>query len=112
MRFAQMKMDTVERGVVGIITNRWWLDNVTFRGMRQSILETFDLLYIIDLGGEAGSENSENVFDITKGVAITIAVKGSGLAGLAEYVEITGTQLDKYRRCASLSLQENLEWQR
>ena len=37
IRFAQMKMDSVEEGVVGIITNHSWLDNPTFRGMRQSL---------------------------------------------------------------------------
>ena len=35
IRFAQMKMDAVEEGIVGIITNHSWLDNPTFRGMRQ-----------------------------------------------------------------------------
>lgn len=38
IRFAQLKMDAVEEGVVGIITNHSWLDNPTFRGMRQSIM--------------------------------------------------------------------------
>jgi hypothetical protein len=36
IRFAQLKMDEVKAGVVGVITNRRYLDNVTFRGMRQS----------------------------------------------------------------------------
>jgi predicted helicase len=36
IRFAQLKMDAVDEGVVGIITNHSWLDNPTFRGMRHS----------------------------------------------------------------------------
>ncbi|MGH6936408.1 MAG: N-6 DNA methylase, partial [Methylocella sp.] len=32
IRFAQMKMDAADEGVVGIITNHAWLDNATFRG--------------------------------------------------------------------------------
>ncbi len=31
IRFAQLKMDAVAEGVVGIITNHSWLDNPTFR---------------------------------------------------------------------------------
>ena len=41
IRFAQLKMDAVEEGVVGIITNHSWLDNPTFRGMRQSLMRSF-----------------------------------------------------------------------
>src|SRR3984893_15458390 len=42
IRFAQMKMDAVNEGVVGIITNHSWLDNPTFRGMRQSVMRSFE----------------------------------------------------------------------
>ena len=38
LRFAQMKMDEVHEGVVGVITNHSWLDNPTFKGMRKSLL--------------------------------------------------------------------------
>lgn len=73
IRFAQLKMDEVEEGVVGIITNHSWLDNPTFRGMRQSLLRSFDQIYLVDLHGSTkpkelvpeGKEN-ENVFDIQK----------------------------------------------
>ena len=82
LRFAQWKMDRVERGVVGVITNHSYLDNPTFRGMRQSLMNSFDDIYILDLHGNAkkkekcpdGSKD-ENVFDIQQGVAITLFVK-------------------------------------
>ena len=51
IRFAQLKMDAVEEGVVGIITNHSWLDNPTFRGMRQSLMRSFDQIYLVDLHG-------------------------------------------------------------
>jgi type I restriction-modification system DNA methylase subunit len=51
IRFAQLKMDAVEEGVVGIITNHSWLDNPTFRGMRQSLMRSFDQIHIVDLHG-------------------------------------------------------------
>jgi predicted helicase len=40
IRFAQMKMDSVPEGIVGVITNHSYLDNPTFRGMRQSLTRT------------------------------------------------------------------------
>lgn len=53
IRFAQWKMDNIDEGVVGIITNHTYIDNVTFRGMRQSLLNSFDQIYILDLHGSA-----------------------------------------------------------
>lgn len=82
IRFAQMKMDGVEEGIVGIITNHSWLDSPTFRGMRASLLKSFQQIYVIDLHGNAkrketspGGGKDENVFDIEQGVAISIFVK-------------------------------------
>ena len=40
LRFAQWKIEQAERGVVGMITNHSYLDNPTFRGMRQSLMHT------------------------------------------------------------------------
>ena len=53
IRFAQWKMEPVDRGIVAIITNHSFLDNPTFRGMRKSLLDTFDALYFLDLHGNA-----------------------------------------------------------
>jgi type I restriction-modification system DNA methylase subunit len=51
LRFAQMKMDEVEEGIVGIICNHSWLDNPTFKGMRKSLMGTFNQIYVLDLHG-------------------------------------------------------------
>ncbi|MCX6154765.1 MAG: N-6 DNA methylase [Candidatus Kapabacteria bacterium] len=82
IRFAQWKMDAVDKGIVGIITNHSYIDNPTFRGMRQSLMKSYDEIYIIDLHGNAkkkekspdGSKD-ENVFDIQQGVAIALFIK-------------------------------------
>jgi hypothetical protein len=55
IRFAQWKMDQMEEGIVGIITNHSFLDNPTFPGMRQSLMHTFNQIYVLDLHG--GTEN-------------------------------------------------------
>jgi predicted helicase len=82
IRFAQWKMQNIENGIIGIITNHTFLDNVTFRGMRQSLLNTFNQLYFLDLHGSSKKEESvpdglknENVFDIVQGVSISFFVK-------------------------------------
>lgn len=82
IRFAQWKIDQEGEGVLGFITNHSYLDNPTFRGMRQSLINSFDEVYILDLHGNTlkkekcpdGSKD-ENVFDIQQGVAIALFIK-------------------------------------
>ncbi len=81
LRLGEHYIDKNGDGVLAYITNRGYLDNPTFRGMRWHLLNTFDDIYIVDLHGDSNQGLSpyglkdENVFDITKGVAIIIAVK-------------------------------------
>jgi Type ISP C-terminal specificity domain/N-6 DNA Methylase len=111
IRFAQWKMDSVEEGVVGVITNHSWLDNPTFRGMRQSLMRSFEQIYVLDLHGNAkkkehapdGSKD-ENVFDIEQGVAISIFVKKSGLERGVWRGDLWGKRLEKYRAVAEATL--------
>jgi len=82
IRFAQWRIEQTGYGVLAFVTNHGYLDNPTFRGMRQSLMQTFDEIYILDLHGNSkkkekcpdGSKD-ENVFDIQQGVAIGIFVK-------------------------------------
>src|SRR5690606_7820673 len=105
IRFAQLKMDAVKEGIVGIITNHSWLDNPTFRGMRQSLMRSFDQIYLVDLHGSTkprepapeGVEN-ENVFDIQKGVAITLMVKKAGAVKGIWHSDAWGNRLSKYQQ--------------
>ena len=46
IRFAQWKIHMAGAGIVGMITNHSYLDNPTFRGMRQSLMDTFNEMYI------------------------------------------------------------------
>ena len=80
IRFAQLKMDAVQEGIVGVITNHSWLDSPTFVGMRRSLLDTFDRIYVLDLHGNAkrverapDGGDDKNVFDIEQGVAISLS---------------------------------------
>lgn len=82
MRFAQWRIEQTGYGVLAFITNHGFLDNPTFRGMRQSLMQTFDDIYLLDLHGNAKKKEKtpeggkdENVFDIQQGVAISLFVK-------------------------------------
>ncbi|WP_156104094.1 type ISP restriction/modification enzyme, partial [Campylobacter sp. MIT 97-5078] len=80
--FAESKIKEQESGIFAFISNNAFLDNPTFRGMRYSLLKTFDEIYILDLHGNTrkkeispdGSKD-ENVFDIMQGVSINIFIK-------------------------------------
>ena len=82
LRFAQWKIHKAGQGIVAMITNHAYLDNPTFRGMRQSLMKTFDEIYILDLHGNSLKKETapnggrdDNVFDIRQGVSIALFVK-------------------------------------
>jgi hypothetical protein len=82
IRFGQWRIERTGAGVLAFITNHGYLDNPTFRCMRQRLIKTFTDIYILDLHGSSkkkqlspdGSKD-ENVFDIQQGVAIGIFLK-------------------------------------
>ena len=77
IRLASWQIERTGRGVLGFITNHSYLDNPTFRGMRESLAATFPRAHLLDLHGNAKKKErapdggkDENVFDIQQGVAI------------------------------------------
>ncbi len=106
LRFAQWKIEQAGRGLVGMITNHSYLDNPTFRGMRQSLMRTFDDIYIFDLHGNSlkketgpGGSLDQNVFDIRQGVAIAFFVKRDSKKqhnARVRHTQLYGTRERKY----------------
>jgi len=117
IRFAQWKIDQNGEGVLGFITNHSYLDNPTFRGMRQSLMNTFDEIYVLDLHGNSlkkekcpdGSKD-ENVFDIQQGVAISLLIKKKGLERKVFHSECWGLREDKYKWLSENDIQTT-DWQ-
>ncbi|MFP5374524.1 MAG: N-6 DNA methylase, partial [Gammaproteobacteria bacterium] len=71
IRFAQWRIEQTGHGVLGFVTNHGYLDNPTFRGMRESLMRGFDEIYLLDLHGNSKKKETapdggkdENVFDI------------------------------------------------
>jgi len=104
LRFAQWKIHKAGQGIVGMITNHSYLDNPTFRGMRQSLMNTFNEIYLLDLHGNALKKETtpeggkdENVFDIRQGVSIAILIKERNKKGSKIYhTDLFGLRSEKY----------------
>jgi predicted helicase len=84
IRFGQWRINRSTRGILAFITNHGFIDNPTFRGMREHLLKSFDSLHIYDLHGNSKKQEKqpngfpdENVFDIQSGVSIAFAIKGT-----------------------------------
>ena len=58
LRFAQWKIERSGRGIVAFITDNSYLDNPTFRGMRRSLMRTFDEIYLLDLHGNSNKQDA------------------------------------------------------
>ena len=107
IRFSQWKIDQAGEGVLGFITNHSYLDNPTFRGMRESLMNSFDEIYLLDLHGNSlkkekcpdGSKD-ENVFDIRQGTAIALFIKNrnNNKDRKVFYSELWGMRKEKYDR--------------
>jgi len=106
IRFAQWRIEQTGAGILAFITNHGYVDNPTFRGMRQQLMRAFTDIYILDLHGNAkkkerspdGSKD-ENVFDIQQGVAIGIFIKDERKTAPAtvHHANLWGTRAGKYQ---------------
>ena len=114
IRFAQWRIERTGYGILAVITNHGYLDNPTFRGMRRSLMTTFDDLYLLDLHGNSKKKEKapeggkdENVFDIQQGVAIGLFIRsphpetGEALEvrteGRVHHAELWGEREGKYQ---------------
>lgn len=114
IRFAQWRIEQTGYGILAFISSHTYIDGVTHRRMRESLIETFDDIYILDLHGNSkrkerspdGSKD-ENVFDIQQGVSIGIFVKKpkSNPKGKVHHAEMWGLRKSKY----SALLESNVE---
>ncbi len=117
MRFAQNKIESLGHGLFGFISNNAFLDNPTFRGLRRSLLECYDELYILNLHGNARKKEKtpqgakdENVFNIMQGVSINLFVKKAQTTKpKIYYYDVYGQRAEKYAFLAQNDL-NSIEW--
>ena len=114
IRWAQWRIDKNGEGVVGYIVNNSFLDGPIFRGMRKSLLDSFNTIYLLNLHGSSRkrevaptTQRDENVFDIVQGVSILLCVKQRDNPAPAEvyYADMWGLREEKYRTLSETDLQ-------
>jgi predicted helicase len=65
-----------DNGIISFITNSSFINAKGFDGFRKSVVNEFDYIYTIDLGGDIREgDTTGNVFNIITGVAITFMIK-------------------------------------
>ncbi len=120
IRFAHHLIEKNGQGIVAMITNNSFLDGITHRRMRQSLLETFDHIYALDLHGNSKRKEKspdggkdENVFDIMQGVGITLFVKTGSKKkrGVLHHVDLYGKREEKYAWLDAHDV-SNTKWQK
>lgn len=120
IRFAQWRIEKTGYGVLAFVTNHGYLDNPTFRGMRQALMRSFDDIYVLDLHGNSKKKEKapdggkdENVFDIQQGVAIGLFVKRGKKqteSARVRHAELFGLRKDKYKVLAETDC-ANTDWE-
>jgi len=106
IRLASEILKDKEDAIIAYVVPHSYTDNLTFRGMRWKLLETFDSIYVLDLhgnamGNERGSndERDENVFDIQQGISISFFIKkkkADRSLGRVYFAEYYGSRETKY----------------
>lgn len=114
IRFGQWKIAQNGEGVMAYISNNGYLDNATFAGMRQSLLSTFDEIYVVNLHGSSrkkeGYSGDENVFNIMQGVTISFFVKHRNHnVRTIKYAEVYGKRVNKFRWLDTKRM-HNIDW--
>ena len=118
IRFAQWKLMETGQGIFAMITSNTFIDGITHRQMRKSLMDAFDEIYIYNLhGGLRKNEvcpdgsKDENVFDIQQGVSINIFIKypQKKEKTIVKYCDLWGLRKDKFRVLAEEKFNET-EW--
>ena len=118
IRYGQHYIDRTGEGVLAYINNHSFLDNPTFRGMRWSLLQSFDTIYIVDLHGNSKKKETapdgskdKNVFDIQQGVSINIFIKTAkkkdGTPAKVFHRDLYGERDSKYQFLWEHNLQQS-----
>ena len=118
IRYGQYLTENNTNGILAYISNNSFIDGVTHRKMRETLLKSFDKIYIFNLHGssikrEAGPDGKSdgNVFDIQQGVSINIFIKTTEKTEPAKvyYRDLFGRREEKYQFLLEHNLL-SLEW--
>lgn len=109
LRLAQWKIEQAGEGIAALVLPHTGLDAPTFRGLRASLLASFEEIYALDLHGnhrkretspEGGAD--ENVFPgVAQGVALLVLVKRPGLPRRVLRADLYGDRREKLAALAA-----------
>jgi len=113
-RLSERLLELTQVGILGFVSNHSWIDNPTFRGVRQCLLQLFNRARILDLHGNATKKErgpddlaEENVFEIKQGVAISLLCRTIRDEARPDpqitYGSLWGTRQSKYSALRSSS---------
>ena len=117
LRLAQWIVDQKGQGIVAFVVNHNCLEAPTFRGLRRSLLRTFDQIYALDLHGNyrrrertPDGQTDENVFEgVAQGIGVLLLVKRPGLARTVYRGDLYGSRREKLQTLGRTGL-ETLPW--
>ncbi len=118
IRWAQWRIDRNGEGVLGYIVNNSFLDRPMFRGMRKSLIDSFTVIYVLNLHGSIRTqeavpegEKDENVFDISQGVCILFCVRQRDNPNSAKvyHADMWGSRAERYSALSETNVQST-EW--
>jgi predicted helicase len=104
IRRAQWEIEQAGWGIVGLVTNHGYLDNATFRLMREHLLQTFPRISVVDLHGNRkkgevapSGAADENVFGLDQGVAIGLFRRPlQSLERTTDHADLWGSKAAKF----------------
>lgn len=117
-RWAQWRIERNGEGVLGYIVNNSFLDGRNFRGMRHSLLTSFNTIYLLNLHGSSRKaeavptgQRNENVFDISQGVCILLCIKQRDNPAKVKvyHADMWGSREERYRTLSETNIQST-EW--
>jgi len=121
IRWASDRITREGEGIVALVTNNSFVDEIPFDGMRKNLEIDFDSVYILDLGGNVRknprlSGTTHNVFGIQVGVSINLFIKNKNKVDSTTriyYLKVdeNWNKEDKYRYLDSWFKENNITWQ-
>lgn len=101
MRFAQWRVENAGSGIMAFITHTAYLDAPPLSLMRQSLLNTFNTLYVLNLHGSGltpDGQPDESLLEGVREVCVCIFVKTPDKKGITRlhYADVWGTRASKY----------------
>jgi predicted helicase len=99
IRYGQTLVDQNNSGILAYISNNSFIQSIACSKMRETLLKSFDEIYILNLHGDV----DDNVFNIKTPVCVSFFVKTNEKNptdfGKVFYHEIKGLEIDKITYC-------------